>query len=64
MEKITTYKVTTEIKTSWWKKLLRFFKLLKPRVEFSCSFYEELFKKDDIISTDCGLGSFLIIEKY
>ena len=31
---MVTYKVTTEINTSWWKRIFRFFNLFAPRKEF------------------------------
>lgn len=31
---MTIYKVTTELKTTWWVKLLRFLRIKKERVEF------------------------------
>ena len=31
---MVTYKVTTEINTSWWKRIFRFFNLFLPRKGF------------------------------
>ena len=47
-----TYKVTTELKTSWWLRLLRFFRIKGKRTEFELSFKKLWFKEGDIL--DCG----------
>lgn len=46
-----TYKVTTELKTPWWLKLLRFFRLKSKREEFEILFERDCFKINDILST-------------
>lgn len=46
------YKVTTELKTSWWVRLLRFFRIKSKRTEFELSFEKLWFKEGDIL--DCG----------
>lgn len=46
---MTTYKVTTELKTPWWLKLLRFFRIKKKREEFEISFKKDWFRIGDII---------------
>ena len=49
---MVTYKVTTELKTSWWLKILRFFRLKSKREDFELSFEKLWFKEGDIV--DCG----------
>ena len=48
---MTTYKVTTELKTLWWLKLLRFFRIKKKREEFELCFQYGVFEKGDIVLT-------------
>jgi hypothetical protein len=47
-----TYLVTLEIQTPWWKKVLRFFRLMKQRAEFKLTLYPQIsiFKKGDILN--------------
>ena len=47
-----TYNVTTELKTSWWLKLLRFLRIKSKRQEFALTFDKLWFKEGDIL--DCG----------
>ena len=58
---MTTYTVTTELKTSWWLKLLRFFGIKNKREEFYITFVKTPFEKDDIVET--GSGKIKIIEQ-
>ena len=59
---MTTYIVTMELKTSWWKKLLRFFKFMKKRTEFALTLSVDCFKKGDILSqNECR--NLLILKK-
>ena len=46
---MTTYIVTMELKTSWWKQLLRFFRLINKREEFLLTFNDDYFSQGDII---------------
>ena len=48
---MTTYLVTTELKTSWWAKLLRYFRLKKNRKEFYLTFVSTPYEKGDILDT-------------
>ena len=48
---MTTYLVTTELKTSWWLKLLRYFRLKNKREEFYLSFVSTPYEKGDILDT-------------
>lgn len=43
------YIVTTELKTSIWKKVLRFFRLIKKREEFEIIFEHPIFEENDIL---------------
>lgn len=49
MKTKTTYIFPHELKTPWWKRLLRFFRLLKPRETFVVTFMLGTFKKGDIV---------------
>lgn len=44
------YIVTLEIKTPFWKKLFRFFRLIKQREEVTLILDTDLFKEGDILS--------------
>ena len=46
-----TYRVTTELKTSWWLKLLRFFRIKYKRTDFYLIFEKNWFKEGEIINT-------------
>ena len=59
---MTTYLVTLELKTTWWKKLLRFFKLIKKRTDFSLTLSTDCFKKGDIL-TQYNCFDLLILKK-
>jgi urease accessory protein UreE len=49
-----TYLVTLEIQTPWWKKVLRFFRLMKQREEFKLTLYPQIsiLKKGDILNLE------------
>lgn len=47
---MTTYIVTTEIKTSWWLKLLRFFHIKSKKADFNITLDYNFFEKDDILN--------------
>lgn len=55
----TIYKVTTELRTPWWKKLLRFLRIIKKREEFLLTFYGDYFKAREIL--DSGMKSYVKI---
>ncbi len=44
-----TYKVTTELKTPWWLKLLRFFRIKNKREEFELQFDADWLRVGDIL---------------
>ena len=46
---MTRYIVTSEFKTSKWKKVLRFFKFIKPREDFELVFFANGFTPNEII---------------
>lgn len=46
-----TYLVTTELKTKWYWKVLRFLRLRKQRNEFEIVLSYSCFKKGDLLST-------------
>jgi hypothetical protein len=46
---MATYLVTTELKTPWWLKLLRFFRIKDKRQEFEIIFKKDWFRIGDII---------------
>lgn len=46
------YKVTTELRTPWWLKILRFFRLKNKREEFEVQFEKDWWQKGDIIRTN------------
>ena len=48
------YIVTLEIKTPFWKKLFRFFRLIKQREEVTLILETDLFKEGDILSQSDG----------
>jgi hypothetical protein len=60
---MNNYLVTLELKTSWWKKILRFFKIIKQREEFKITLYTNCFKKGDILKEGVGGGNRLLILK-
>ncbi len=47
---MTHYIVTTEIKTTWLKKILRFFRISKPLEAFEIVLSSPYFKKGDILN--------------
>ena len=48
---MTTYLVTTELKTPWWLKLLRFFRIKSKRQEFYITFVTTPYEPNEIIDT-------------
>ena len=58
---MTTYTVTTELKTSWWLKLLRFFRIKSKRADFNITLNYNFFEKDDILNS--GNYSMKIVKK-
>lgn len=46
---MVTYTVTKEIKTPWWLKVLRFFRLKNKREEFEILLNWDKFNSNDII---------------
>ena len=47
---MTTYKVTTELKTKWWWTILRFFRLKNKREEFEINYlYKQKWSINDNI---------------
>jgi hypothetical protein len=59
---MTTYTVTLELKTSWWKKFWRFFKVIKQREEFKLTLSADCFKEGDILASPEG-NDLLILKK-
>jgi hypothetical protein len=57
------YKVTTELKTPWWLKLLRWFRLKPKRDEFDLLLGYDGFNKGDVLSNGFN-GEMLILSKY
>jgi hypothetical protein len=54
---MTTYLVTTELKTPWWLKLLRYFRLKKNRESFEIVLNWDKYSINDIIvATSSGEG--------
>jgi len=47
---MTTYLVTTELKTPWWLKVLRFFRIKNKREEFEISFDKDWFRVNDVLN--------------
>jgi len=59
---MTTYLVTLEIETPWWKKVLRFFRLVKRREDFTINLnYFTLTKGEIILQPGCD--KLLILKK-
>lgn len=56
---MVTYLVTTELKTFWWWKVLRFFRLKSKREEFEIVFTENYFKKGHILNA-CWADNFKV----
>ena len=59
---MTTYLITLEIETPWWKKVLRFFKLVKKREEFTINLNYSTLRKGDILLQPEG-NKLLILKK-
>ena len=57
------YKITTELKTPWWLKLLRFLRLKERRQEFDLILGYDGFNKGDVLSNGFH-QEMLILEKY
>lgn len=55
------YKVTLEIKTTWWEKLLRWFKLYPKLTTFELVFGGDYYKIGEILSV--GENEIKILEK-
>lgn len=58
---MVSYKVTTEIRTSRWLKVLRFLRIKSKREEFEICFDKDLFRLGDIINN--GSNDIKIIGK-
>lgn len=43
------YIVSFELKTVWWKKVLRFFHLIPPRLDFAINVRYDLFNVGDVM---------------
>lgn len=56
------YKVTLEIKTPWWLKLFRFFRIKEKRTDFELELNNPYLTTNDILFAGEG-GSLKIIEK-
>ena len=52
---MTTYRVTTELKTPWWLKLLRFFRIKDKRTEFYITFDRTFYEAGDIVEPKTGI---------
>lgn len=61
---MTTYLVTTELKTFWWWKVLRFFRLKSKREEFEIAMENDWFDVGELLSVDIQRDCVLIIKKY
>ena len=57
---MTIYKVTTELKTTWWLKVLRFCRVKKNRTEFEIFLNYNGYKVGDVIYSTTNLK---ILEK-
>lgn len=60
-QKMTTYTITTELKTTWWLKLLRFLRIKSKRVEFNIAIHCNIYEKDDILNN--GNFDFKIVKR-
>ena len=47
---MTTYRATLELKTPFWWKVLRFFRLKAKREEFGMTFKKDWFRTGDIVN--------------
>ncbi len=59
---MTAYKVTTELKTTWWLKVLRFCRIKKKRTEFEIFLNYNGYKIGDMIHSGIG-GKLKILDK-
>lgn len=59
-----TYTLTAEIRTPWWKKLLRWMSLWPPMNCFKIDMHLDIFNKGDLVklTTDVDL-LFLVLDK-
>lgn len=48
---MTKYTVTTELKTPWWKKVLRFVRIMKSRKKFELLFIEDYYSVGALLET-------------
>ena len=48
---MVTYNVTTELKTSWWLKLLRFLRIKSKRTDFEIVMLKDWYRKNEIVSS-------------
>ena len=56
------YTVSFELKTVWWKRVLRFFRLIPPRLEFTIDVRYDLFNVGDVMCLENNL-EVLVISK-
>lgn len=59
---MTVYKVTTELKNTWWPKVLRFCRIKKKRKEFEIYLNYNGYEVGDMIHSGIG-GKLKILEK-
>ncbi len=59
---MVTYKVTSELKTPWWLKLLRFFRIKSKREEFYLYLDYKPFKKGEILRAGITKTDLKIVE--
>jgi hypothetical protein len=60
---MTTYLVTTELRTTLWVRVCRFFKLKKKREEFYITLNYEGYVKGDILELDYNTTGLMILKK-
>jgi len=61
---MATYKVTTELKTPWWLKLLRFFHIKKKREWFEIAFHGGSFSSMDLLKSEKGTIKIIGRKRY
>lgn len=59
---MTIYKVTTELRTNWWIKLLRFCRIKSKRKDFQIYLNYNGYEVGDMIHSDIG-GKLKILDK-
>jgi len=59
---MTTYLVTLEIETPWWKKVLRFFRFVKRREDFAITLNYCTLTKGDVLLQPEG-NKILVLKK-